>query len=174
MPKHVLVRFAVLGSAVVAVVMLCGLAWQELGKAYELTAGVKCTDADQRLADQLAQDPVLTSSPPGTTIARSHHHAPCEGDSSQWGLATAIVDLPPDISMESVIDHYRSLLTAGHWRIAAERAPADRLCADRAMNGQQVRLLLLYGNFLPPPHTTRKVTIQVSFLPKGEDLFCSG
>ncbi|MEH0935355.1 hypothetical protein [Micromonospora psammae] len=175
MPQQALARTAVLGTVLIGVLVLCGIATQQLGEPIESPGAreSECTDADHRLAEQLARDPVLTSPPPGTTLDRIGQ-APCGDESDHWGRVTADVSLPPGTSMNPAIDHYRTLLTTGHWRTLPGPQPADRFCADRATNGQQVRLLLVHGRFPPGPNTYGKIEIEISFLPAGEDLRCHG
>ncbi|MFG3698811.1 hypothetical protein ACGF5C_12960 [Micromonospora sp. NPDC047620] len=173
MPPRVFVRIAVVSSVLVGVLVLCGLAVLQLAEPIKSPGAreTECTDADHRLAEQLARDGVLTSPPPGTTLDRIDQ-APCGGESDDWGRVSADISLPPGTSMDAAIDHYRTLLMAGRWRIVPGPDPADRLCADRATSGQQVRLLLVYGRFPPGPHTYGKIEIEISFPPGGEDLRC--
>ncbi|MGS2619313.1 hypothetical protein ACVCAH_33040 [Micromonospora sp. LZ34] len=173
MPQQVFARIAVVGAVLVGLLVLCGLAVQQLGEPIESPGAraIECTDADHRMAEQLARDPVLTSPPSGTTLDPVDQ-APCGGESDDWGLVSANISLPPGTSMEPVMDHYRTLLTAGQWRIAPTTGSGNLFCADRVTNGQQVRLLLGYGRVPPGPHTYGEIDIEISFLPGGEDLRC--
>ncbi|WP_089013617.1 hypothetical protein [Micromonospora inositola] len=169
MPQQVFGRFAVVGVVLVGVVALCGLTVQGLSKTASPAEEVECIESDHRLAEQLARDPALTSSPPGTTLDRIEQF-PCGDDSDPTArYVTADIGLPPGTSMDSVLDHYRTLLTAGHWRIAPEPGEWNLLCADGATNGQQVRLLLGYGRAAPGPHTYGELAIEISFPPAGEE-----
>ncbi|MBQ0892702.1 hypothetical protein KBX37_06215 [Micromonospora sp. U56] len=173
MPQQVFARIAVVGAVLVGVLVLCGLAVQQLAEPIESPGAraIECTEADHRLAEQLARDRVLTSPQSGTTLHRVDQ-APCGDESDDWGRVSADISLPPGTSLEPVIDHYRTLLTAGHWRIALEPGGWNLLCADRTTNGQQVRLLLGYGRATPGPRTYGELTIDISFKPGGEDLRC--
>lgn len=173
MPQQTVARIAVVGTVLVGVLVLCGLAIQHLGEPIESPGAraIECTDADHRLAEQLARDRVLTSPPSGTTLDRIDQ-APCGDGSDDWGRVSADLSLPPNTSMDPVIDHYRTLLAAGDWRIVPGPEPADQLCADRATSGQDVRLLLVFGRFPPGPQTYGKIEIEISFVPGGGDLRC--
>ncbi|NJP31803.1 hypothetical protein [Micromonospora thermarum] len=174
MPQQQVVgRVAVVGAVLVGVLGLCGLTVRGLSKSVSPEVEVvDCKESDHRLAEHLAGDPVLTSPPPGTTLDRVEQF-PCGDESDPWArYVTADIRLPPGASMDPVLYHYRTLLTAGHWRIAPDPGEWNLLCADRATNGQQVRLLLGYGRATPGPHTYGDVGIEISFEPGGEDLRC--
>jgi hypothetical protein len=172
MPQQVLARVAVVGLVLVGVVALCGPRVQELTKKAGPLEEIECTESDHRLAEQLARDPVLASPPPGTTLDRIEQF-PCGDESDRWGRVTADIGLPPGTSMDPVLDHYRTLLTAGSWRaVPISDQFGDRLCADRVTNGQQVRLLVVYGRSTPGPLTYGRISIDISFMPGGEDLGC--
>ncbi|MGQ5263334.1 hypothetical protein ACTWLT_21620 [Micromonospora sp. ZYX-F-536] len=173
MPQQVFARIAVVGAALLGVLVLCGVVVQQLGEPIKSPGAraIECADADHRLAEQLTRDRVLKSPPSGTTLDRVDQ-APCGGESDDWGLVSADIGLPPGTSMDPVLDHYRTLLTAGHWRIASEPGDWNLLCADRTTNGQQVRLLLGYGRATPGTHTYGELGINISFKPGGEDLRC--
>ncbi|MEV0425106.1 hypothetical protein [Micromonospora sp. NPDC050495] len=175
MPQQIIGRIAVVGALLVGVLALCGPTVQGLIKTASPAEEVECTESDHRLAEQLARDPALTSPPPGTTLDRIEQ-VPCGDDSDPWArYVTADISLPPGASMDSVLDHYRTLLTAGHWRmVPISDEWGDRWCADRVTNGQKVRLLLEYGwHSTPGPHTYGDVLIEISFKPAGEGIACS-
>lgn len=175
MPQQVLGRFAAVAVVLAGVVVLGGQAVQRFSRTAFPAEEVECTERDHRLAEQLAGDPVLTSPPPGTTLDRIEQF-PCGDDSMPWvRYVAADIGLPPGTSMDSVLDHYRTLLTAGSWRtVPISDEFGDRWCADRVTNGQQVRLLLEAGwfNRTPGPHTYGEVQIEISFEPAGEDIAC--
>ncbi|MET8911173.1 hypothetical protein [Micromonospora sp. NPDC004551] len=171
MPQQVLARAAVAGLVLVGVVALCGPRVQEFTKKAGPLEEIACTESDHRLAEQVTRDPVLTSPPLGTTLDRIGQ-LPCGDESDRWGRVSADIGLPPGTTMDPILTHYRTLLTAGHWRISPEPGQTNLFCADRVINGQQVRLLLGYGRAMPGPHTYGELGIEISFLPGGEDLGC--
>jgi hypothetical protein len=171
MPQQVLARAAVAGLVLVGVVALCAPRVQELTQNSGPLEEIPCTEGDHRLAEQLTRDPVLTSPPPGTTLDRIEQF-PCGDESDRWGGVSADIGLPPGTTMDPVLTHYRTLLTAGHWRISPEPGQTNLFCADRVINGQQVRLLLGYGRAMPGPLTYGEIVIEISFPPRGENLGC--
>ncbi|MFC0503034.1 hypothetical protein [Micromonospora costi] len=174
MPHQIIGRVAVVSALLVGVLALCGLTVQRFIGSASPAEEVECSESDHRLAELLARDPALSSPPPGTTLDRIEQ-VPC-GDDSDPGAryVTADISLPPGTSMDSVLDHYRTLLTAGQWRmVPISDELGDRWCADRVTNGQQIRLLLEYGwHGTPGPHTYGDVQIEISFKPAGEDIGC--
>ncbi|MGK5520778.1 hypothetical protein ACSNN9_15660 [Micromonospora sp. URMC 107] len=170
MSQQVFGRFAVVGAVLVGVLALCGLAVQDLSKtANPAEEEAECTESDHRLAEQLASDPVLTSPPAGTTLDRIEQF-PCGDDSMPWArYVTADIGLQPGTSMDAVLGHYRTFLTAGQWRISPKPGESNLFCADRVINGQQIRLLLRYKRAIPGYHTYANLLIEISFPPAGEE-----
>jgi hypothetical protein len=74
------------------------------------------------------------------------------------------------MSLQSIIDHYRALLSAEGWTVVLSPPPANPLCADRSINGQQVRFVLS-PEFIGTP--TSRVGTDIIFLPNREDFYCS-
>ncbi|MEU4781376.1 hypothetical protein [Micromonospora sp. NPDC023633] len=176
MPQKGVVRFAALGAVLVSVLALCvGLAALKSKPWASNAPGYECADSDLRLADQLAQDPVLTSLAPRTTIGTINQL--CGDGSSSSATMQVDIGLPPG-PMNPVIDHYRALLAAGRWRIV--RAPGtalvpegeELLCAERVTNGKRVVLSIDNGLYTPGTDTNGEIKFHIEWSLGPEEARC--
>ncbi|WP_143194357.1 hypothetical protein [Micromonospora sp. CB01531] len=87
------------------------------------------------------------------------------------------IGLPPG-PIDSVIDHYRALLAAGHGRTVHTpgTAPApegeEMLCAERVTNGRRVVLSISNGLYTPGPGTNGELTLYIEWSLDGQDVHC--
>ncbi|WP_406043163.1 hypothetical protein OG799_03880 [Micromonospora sp. NBC_00898] len=177
MPQKGLVRFAVLGAVLVSVLALCiGVAAWELRPSASSAPEYECTDNDYRLAEQLARDPILTSRAPRTTIG-SIYQQPCGDGSLPSATMQVDIGLPPG-PMYPVIDHYRALLAAGHWRIVRVPGTApvpengELLCAERVTNGKRVFLSISNGFYTPGPDSDGEIKLYIEWSLGREEAQC--
>ncbi|GAA2796715.1 hypothetical protein RMN57_35715 [Kitasatospora sp. CM 4170] len=116
---------------------LFGGAWVTTG------AFTGCTLRDARLADELAEDPILNDARPGTTRAGDAYSG-CDGDD---GFAYAGREFGHPGSREDVIASVRSAAAGNGWLPEKPDAPASRsLCFTRTRDGLTVHLSLSFAD----------------------------
>lgn len=117
---------------------MAGLVWARVPEY--LISGHWCTDAEERFARSLAQDPLLTQPPAGIApVAKSPEvYQPCEApDNRYYGGAVNGFDLPPTESgLVTVENYYRYLAAANGWLVS--KPATGELVGQKVIDGTAV------------------------------------
>jgi hypothetical protein len=142
----------------------CGAASQAGESADDVP---ECTGHDRQLGAKLAADPMFTDLPAGLTATGQIRERPCVSASDSFGEVS--VDFVSSLARESVVAHFRGVLDGGAWRVrgpVGDQNPSNLLCADRRMDGQQVRFVLNSG-------PEQSYVAEVAFAPRQQDVGCA-